>query len=64
MLALTDAALAHLCIAATVIPRRARSRWLREFARTIEDRCRRSDAPGMRASAVMQPGSAQGFYGT
>ena len=33
-----DAALARLVIAATRIPRRARSRWLHDLARTIEDR--------------------------
>src|SRR5262245_31898194 len=39
MLALADdAALARSVIAATAIPRRARSRWLRNLARTIEDR--------------------------
>jgi hypothetical protein len=37
MLALADdAALARLVIAATQIPRRARSSWLRDLARTIE----------------------------
>jgi len=65
MLALADdAALARLVIAATPIPRRARSRWLHNLARTIRKPRRESDAPHTRASAVMQRGSAQGFYGT
>jgi DNA-binding transcriptional regulator PaaX len=38
MLALTDQGLAHLCIAATAIPRRARREWLRKLVRTIENR--------------------------
>ena len=58
-----DAALARLAIAAAV-PRRARSRWLHNLARTIRKPRRGSDAPSTRASAVMQRGSAQGFYGT
>jgi hypothetical protein len=42
MLALADdAALARLVIAATAIPRRARSSWLRNLARTIEGRAAR-----------------------
>jgi hypothetical protein len=40
-LALDDAALARLVIVATRIPRRARSRWLQNLARTIEDHAAR-----------------------
>jgi putative tryptophan/tyrosine transport system substrate-binding protein len=36
MLALTDAALAHLCVAATAIHPRARSSWLREIAAKLD----------------------------
>src|SRR5215472_17188642 len=36
MLALTDAALARLCIAATRIDPRRRGRWLREIARKLD----------------------------
>ena len=65
MLALADdAALARLAIAVTAIPRRARSRWLHNLSRTIRKPRRESDAPSTRASAVMQRGRAQGFYGT
>jgi hypothetical protein len=59
-----DAALARLVIAAARIPRHARSRWLHDLARTIRKPRRESDAPSTRASAIMQRGSAQGFYGT
>jgi hypothetical protein len=39
MLALADdAALARLAIAATAVPQRARSSWLRKLARAFEDR--------------------------
>ena len=63
MLALADdAALARLVIAATRIPRRARSRWLHNLARTIEDRAAdRMRQARARQRAVMQRGSAQAF---
>ena len=57
-----DAARARLVIAATAVPRRARSRWLRNLARTTAPRI--GGPRHARASAVMQRGSAQGFYGT
>ena len=66
MLALADdAALARLVIAATRIPRRARSRWLHNLARTIEDRAAdRMRQARARQRAVTQRGTAQGSYGT
>jgi len=63
-----DAALARLVIAATRLPRRARSRWLYNIARTIENRAASRTRPGTPAPAprhaARQRGSAQGFYGT
>ena len=54
MLALADdAALARLVIAATAIPRRARSRWLHNLARTIRKPRRESDAPAHRGKLAM-----------
>ena len=58
-----DATLARLVIAATAVPRRARSRWLHNLARTIpKPRC--VGRPKHARQRVMQRGSAQGFYGT
>jgi hypothetical protein len=36
VLALTDQALAHLCIAASAIPPRRRDKWLRKIARQVD----------------------------
>jgi hypothetical protein len=36
MLALTDAALAHLCIAATAVPPHKRGQWLARLAATVD----------------------------
>jgi hypothetical protein len=46
MLALTDAAFAHLCIAATAIQPAARSSWLRDVAAKLDPPRKREDLRG------------------
>jgi hypothetical protein len=63
MLALTDAALAHLCIAASRVPQRRRRRWLLEISRRLDppraiinrrERSRRSRARKKNGKAILR----------
>jgi hypothetical protein len=62
MLALTDAALARLCIGATRIDPRRRRRWLLDVARKLEGEANVSRSPAARRQARVRARRRNGLH--